>query len=190
MENSPPLSPAGDQPGIEALSALYEKLLRVLAYGACAVLFAMMMMICADVLLRNVPLIPGVQGLPWSNELTENMLYLITVMAAPWLLRQGQHIRVDIVLRVLPKYVAWCCEWVADTLAFACCAVMMYYGARAAFASFSSGALTIKTLITPEWWFLVPMPVAFLLLAIEVLFRIRRLWLGERAPRDDAVSAS
>ncbi len=31
---------------------------------------------------------------------------------------------------------------------------------------------------------------AFALLGIEVLFRMRRLYLGERAPRDDAVSAS
>ena len=50
--------------------------------------------------------------------------------------------------------------------------------------------MTIKTLVTPEWWFLAPLPVAFLLLAVEVLFRVRRLWLGPRAPREDAVSAS
>ena len=30
------------------------------------------------------------------------MLYLITLLTAPWLLRQGQHIRVDIVLRLVP----------------------------------------------------------------------------------------
>ena len=175
---------------MERLSELYGRLLQALAYGACGVLFAMMIMICADVLLRNVPLVPGVQGLPWSNELTENMLYMITMLAAPWLLRQGQHIRVDIVLRVLPRHAAWYCEWVADVLAFVCCAALMVYGARAALASHASGALTIKTLITPEWWFLAPLPIAFLLLAIEVLFRMRRLWLGERAPRDDAVSAA
>ena len=34
------------------------------------------------------------------------------------------------------------------------------------------------------------LPAAFALLAVEVLFRMRRLWLGERAPRDDSVSAS
>ena len=32
------------------------------------------------------------------------------------------------------------------------------------------------------------LPVAFLLLTMEMLFRMRRLWLAERAPRDDAVS--
>lgn len=175
---------------MQRLSDLYGKLLQGLAYCACAVLFAMMLMICADVLLRNVALVPDVNGLPWSNEITENMLYLITMLAAPYLLRQGQHIRVDIVLRMLPKRVAWYCEWACDALAFGCCAAMMLYGTQAMLASRASGALTIKTLVTPEWWMLAPLPASFLLLAIEVIFRMRRLWLGTRAPRDDAVSAA
>jgi hypothetical protein len=37
---------------------------------------------------------------------------------------------------------------------------------------------------------LAPLPVAFLLLAIEFLFRMRRLARAKRAPRTDAVSAS
>lgn len=175
---------------MDRLSALYGGLLAALAYCACAVLFAMMLMICADVLLRNVPLIRGLPGLSWSNELSENMLYLITMLSAPWLMRKGQHIRVDIVLRILPGHVAWYCEWVVDALALACCGAMMVYGMRATLASLDSGSLTIKTLVTPEWWMLAPLPVAFALLGIEVLFRMRRLYLGERAPRDDAVSAS
>ena len=49
---------------------------------------------------------------------------------------------------------------------------------------------TVKTLALPEWWLLWPMPVAFVLLSVEFVFRIRRLALSERQPRDDAVSAS
>ena len=42
----------------------------------------------------------------------------------------------------------------------------------------------------PEWWSLAPLPVCFVLLAIEFVFRMRRLQRGERGPRDDAVSAA
>jgi TRAP-type C4-dicarboxylate transport system permease small subunit len=148
----------------------------------------MTLMICADVLLRNVRLIPGVAGLEWSTEISEAMLYLVTMLTAPWLLRRGQHIRVDIVLRAVPKRVGWVFEWVVDALGLACCLVIAYYGARAALASFHAGALSIKTLVTPEWWLLSVLPVAFLALSLEMLFRMRRLALAERAPRDDAVS--
>ena len=175
---------------MERIDRVWGRLLEAFALGACALIGAMTLMICADVLLRNLPLIPGVQGLAWSNEMSETGLYLVTMLAAPWLLRQGQHIRVDIVLRVIPKGLGWACEWLSDAIAFACCVAMVVYGARATWESYSQGAIVIKTLVLPEWWTLAPLPVAFALLAVEVLFRMRRLALGPRAPRDDAVSAT
>ena len=170
---------------MERLEAAYGKLLEAFALVACALVFAMTLMICADVLLR---LIPGVYGLAWSNEVSEAMLYLVTMLTAPWLLRQGQHIRVDIVLRAVPPRLGWYFEWIADSLGLVCCVTICWFGVHATYASYSSGSLSVKTLITPEWWILAPLPVAFLLLAIEMGFRMRRLHLGERAPRDDAVS--
>mgnify|MGYP001245834922 FL=1 len=172
----------------ERAAVVFGRLLQALALLGCAVIFLMTLMICADVLLRNVRLVPGVYGIAWANEVSEAMLYLVTMLTAPWLLRQGQHIRVDIVLRAVPPRLGWYFEWTADALGLACCLVISWYGARATFASFNAGSMSIKTLITPEWWLLAPLPVAFLLLAIEMGFRMRRLHLGERAPRDDAVS--
>lgn len=175
---------------MERRSAQFGKLLEVLAAIGCALVFLMMLVICADVLLRNVALLPSMRGLGWANDLTEAALYLTTMLAAPWLLRRGQHIRVDIVLRAIPKRPAWYCEWVADLVALACCLVMVIYGTRMAWASFKSGAMTIKTLVTSEWWLLAPLPLTFTLLSIEMLFRMRRLLLAERGPREDAVSAA
>ena len=173
---------------MERLEAAYGRVLEAFALAACALVLGMTLMICADVLLRNVRIIPGVAGLEWSNEISEGALYLVTMLTAPWLLRRGQHIRVDIVLRIVPKQVGWIFEWVVDVLGLACCLFIAYYGARAALASFNAGSVSIKTLVTPEWWLLSALPVAFLALSVEMLFRMRRLALGPRAPRDDAVS--
>lgn len=174
---------------MEALSQWYGKLLSALALVACAMLFFMTLMICGDVLLRNTSIVPGLRNIAWSNEVSEGALYLVTMLTAPWLLRQGRHIRVDVLLRIVPRKLGWYCEWASDFFAFACCLVMTFYGWRAAAASWKAGAMSVKTLVMPEWWLLATLPVAFLLLAIEMLFRMRRLHLGERAPRDDAVSA-
>ncbi|MBV8032148.1 MAG: TRAP transporter small permease [Betaproteobacteria bacterium] len=148
----------------------------------------MTLMICGDVLLRNVRIVPGVASLEWSTEISEAMLYMVTMLTAPWLLRRGQHIRVDIVLRAVPAGLGWVFEWTADVLGCACCLTMAYFGARAAYASHASGAMSIKTLVTPEWWLLSLLPLAFLALSLEMAFRLRRLHLGPREPRDDAVS--
>ena len=173
---------------MDRLEAAYGRLLEAFALAACALVFGMTLMICADVLLRNVRIVPGVAGLAWSNEVSEAMLYLVTMLAAPWLLRRGQHIRVDIVLRAVPKQVGWIFEWMVDIMGLACCLIIAWYSARAAAASFKAGSMSIKTLVTPEWWLLSVLPLAFLALSLEMLFRMRRLALGEHAPRDDAVS--
>ena len=173
---------------MQRLEKAYGRLLEAFALVACALVLGMTLMICADVLLRNVRFVPGVAGLAWSNEISEAMLYLVTMLTAPWLLRRGQHIRVDILLRAVPNRVGWMFEWITDTVGLACCLVIAFYGARAALASYKAGSMSIKTLITPEWWLLSVLPVAFLALSLEMLFRMRRLALAERAPRDDAVS--
>ena len=175
---------------MERFDRAWGKVLEAFALGACALIGLLTLMICADVLLRNMPLIPGVDGLAWSNELSETGLYLITMLAAPWLLREGRHIRIDILVRAIPRKAGWICEWVSDAIAFACCVTVVFYGARATWESISQNSITIKTLVMPEWWTLAPLPAAFALLGIEVLFRVRRLALGPRAPRDDAVTAS
>ena len=172
---------------METVERTYGRLLEVFAALACMLVLGMTLMICADVLLRNVRVFP-VAGLEWANEISEAMLFLVTLLTAPWLLRRGQHIRVDIVLRAVPPRVGWLFEWAVDVLAFGCCAVIAWYSARAAYASYAAGSLSIKTLVTPEWWLLSALPIAFTCLTVEMLFRMRRLWLAERAPRDDAVS--
>jgi len=173
---------------VDRLSDAYGALLSRLALLGCFVLMAMMMVIVIDVFLRNFPGSP--QGIAWSNEVSELMLYLITMCVAPWLLRQGQHIRVDIVLRAIPPRLAWAMEWIGDVLGLACCIVIARYGARAAWDSYTSNALSIKTLVTPEWWSLAPLPVVFTLLGIEMVFRMIRLHRGPRGPRADAVSSA
>ena len=153
---------------------------------ASAMVLIMTLLIGADVGLRNA----GLGGVAWSNEASEYMLYLITLLSAPWLLRQGKHIRIDIVLRALPPRVGWALEWVGDLLGLLCSLYFVWYGIKVLVASYLAGSISIKTLIIPEWWLLAPMPLAFIAVSIEFVFRMHRLAKAERAPRSDAVSAS
>ena len=155
-------------------------------YVAMLLVLAMTLMIGADVALRNI----ASGGIAWSNEVSEYILYLVTLLSAPYLLRRGQHIRVDILLRALPARVAYAMEWIADAAGLVCALYFVWYGFRVAMQSFSAGAITMKTLILPEWWMLAVMPLALLLVAIEFLFRMHRLAAMPVGPRDEAVSAS
>ena len=106
------------------LSSWYERLLDTLMLAACLLLLVMTVMIGADVVSRNV----GAGGVAVSNEFSEDILNLMTLLAAPWLLPSGQHIRVDIILRVLPVRVAWLLEWLGDIVGLLCCLYFVWYG--------------------------------------------------------------
>ena len=171
---------------MERLSGWYGCVLDSLMLVACLLLLGMAVMIGADVVSRNL----GAGGVAVSNEFSEDILYLMTLLAAPWLLRQGQHIRVDVVLRALPTRVAWMLEWVGDIVGLLCCGYFVWYGTLITAASYAAGSVNIKTLITPEWWTLAPLPVGFVLLGIEFIFRMHRLFVAEIGLRDEAVSAA
>jgi TRAP-type transport system small permease protein len=168
------------------LSAAFGRLFSALAIAAALILLGMVVIVTADIVLRNTI---G-NGIVWANEVSEYSLYLMTLLTAPWLLRRGQHVRLDIILTLVPARVAWLMEAVGDLLGFAVCIVLVRYGFAMTYDSWRLGAITIKNLVFPEWWLLAPLPATFALLAVEFLFRFDRLLKGERARRIEATSVS
>jgi TRAP-type C4-dicarboxylate transport system permease small subunit len=168
------------------LSNAFGKLLNALAVAAALTLLAMVVMVTADILLRNLTR----TGFAWSNEVSEYALYVITLLTAPWLLRRGQHVRVDLVLTFVPVRVAWLMEAAGDVIGFAVCLVMMRYGFKMSIDSAVLGSITIKNLVFPEWWLLWPLPVCFALLAAEFVFRFDRLIHSEPGRRVEATSVA
>jgi TRAP-type C4-dicarboxylate transport system permease small subunit len=163
-------------------SNLFGKLLNALAVAAALTLLAMVVMVTADILLRNLTR----TGFAWSNEVSEYALYVITLLTAPWLLRCGQHVRVDLVLTLVPVRVAWLMEAAGDVIGFAVCLIMMRYGFKMTIDSAVLNSITIKNLVFPEWWLLWPLPVCFALLAAEFAFRFDRLIHSEPGRRVEA----
>jgi TRAP-type C4-dicarboxylate transport system permease small subunit len=166
------------------LSRAFGRLLNALAALAALILLATVIMVTADILLRNIT---GA-GFPWANEVSEYALYVMTLLTAPWLLRRGQHVRIDLVLTLVPVRVAWLMEALSDVVGFVVCLVMMRYGLKMTIDSAALGSITIKNLVFPEWWLLWPLPACFALLAFEFAFRFDRLMRSEPGRRVEATS--
>jgi TRAP-type C4-dicarboxylate transport system permease small subunit len=171
---------------LRRISAALGRLYDALAGVAALLLLAMVAVVTADIVLRNF----GRNGFSWADEVSEYVLYLITLCTAPWLLRRGQHVRIDIILTIVPRPVAWAMEAIADVIGLAVCLVLVRYGVAMALDSWRIGAITIKNLVFPEWWLLAPLPVCFVLLAAEFVMRLHRLLSGERSRRIEATSVS
>lgn len=167
------------------LSAAFGRFFDGLAILAALTLFGMVILVTADILLRNI----AVRGFVWANEVSEYALYMMTLLTGPWLLRRGQHVRLDLVLTAVPRRAAWLMEAVGDVLGFVVCLAMVYFGSLMTIEAWRLGSITIKNLVFPEWWLLAPMPAAFILLAIEFVFRFHRV-LIVRDRREEATSVA
>jgi TRAP-type transport system small permease protein len=166
------------------LSSHFARLFDALATIAALLLLAMVVLVTADIVLRNTARV----GFPWANEVTEYALYLTTLLTAPWLLRRGQHVRIDMMLVVVPPRLAWLMEAAADILGLAASLLLVWYGTIMTVQSARLGSITIKNLVFPEWWLLAPLPVCFALVAIEFVFRFHRLLAAPRTRRLEATS--
>ncbi|MCL4182602.1 MAG: TRAP transporter small permease [Burkholderiaceae bacterium] len=171
---------------LDRIDAAWGAVLAALALLACVLVAVMVIVICADVVVRNARL----GNLPWANEVAEYTLYLSTFLAAPWLLRQGAHVRMDMVLKLLPTTAGWTLELVADVIAALTCATLTVASANAAAASARQGSLVFKIFVFPEWWLIAPASLMFGALTIECLLRLRRQWHGPRGVREEATSVA
>jgi TRAP-type C4-dicarboxylate transport system permease small subunit len=103
------------------------------------------------------------------------MLYAITFLGAPWVLRENGHIAIELVVERLPARARAAARFASDGLGALVCAVLAYYAGRAFWRSYSSGNLVYETFVFPEWYLYWLAPLVFLLL---LLLFLRRLWRG------------
>lgn len=145
------------------MSRAYRLLVQAMAWTAAALLGATALAVTADVIARNV----GWGAFPWVLEASEYALPLATFFVAPWLLVRNEHVRLDMLLHILPRPMARLIDGAANVLGFAVSAVLVVYGFRTLGNSAQQGAMVVKSLVFPEWWLYVPVPLCFLLLALE-----------------------
>jgi TRAP-type C4-dicarboxylate transport system permease small subunit len=150
------------------IAGAYVRLLHACALVAAVLLGLTALLVTGDVVARNV----GLGTLPWILEVSEYVLPLATFLVAPWLLRNGQHVRLDALLTALPRGLGRALDRLADAIGLGVCAVFVVYGAKAVASSAQQGSLVIKSVVFPEWWLYAPVPVAFALLAVEFVRRL------------------
>ena len=166
---------------MHALTRAYDRITEACGAIAGGLVLLITLIITADVLLRNFlrDTIPG------DIELSEYSMLFITAFSAPWILNRGQHIRIDVILKMLPARTAWVCEIVCDLIGIALSALLTVYGVRVAITSFNSGTKLVKEFIIPEWWILTPLPCMFFLLALGFVIRLHKVANGPRMARQD-----
>lgn len=153
-----------------AYERFHAALMRACGAVAAAVVAVITLLVCFDVVGRNL----GLKSLPWVNEITEYGLPLATLAAAPWLMWRNQHVRLDLLGMVLSPGAQRRVDRLSALLGLIVSLVITWYAVRALLDSKGAGSIVLKSLVFPEWWLFIPMPIGFGLLALECARRLFR----------------
>lgn len=140
-------------------------LIDALALIAGVSLCVLTAIICLDVASRNLRLF----ATPWTLDVAEYLLYGITFLGAPWVLREGGHISIDIVVDRLEPRARRRTAYLTHAIGAVVCAVLLYYASRVWWRSFWDGTLVHETFVFPEWYLLSMAPPIFLILLLVFL---------------------
>jgi TRAP-type C4-dicarboxylate transport system permease small subunit len=148
---------------MRAVAALHRRLIALLAVLAGVLLGLMMLAIVGDVALRNL----GFQPPGHTLALTEYGLLYITMLAAPWLVREKGHVHIELVTAAAgPRARLWLTR-LAHLLCIVTCAVIFYYGLEVTIAHYQRHALDVRSFDLPRWLLSASLPLSFGLMAIE-----------------------
>ena len=149
----------------------FDVLIDALAIVAGALIVLLTALVVVDVAARSL----RVFTLPWSLEATEYMLYAVTFLGAPWVLRERGHIAIELVVERLPARGRAFVERLAECAGAAVCAVLFFYACRVVWQSYASGIMVQKSFSFPEWVAYAGIPPVML-----ILLGIYLRWLAAR----------
>lgn len=159
----------------------FDLLIDAMALAAAALVVLLTLLVLCDIGARYLRLFT----LTWALEASEYMLYAITFLGAPWVLREEGHIAIELVVERLPEQRRASVRRATDAFGAAVCALLAYYACRVAWASYQSGIMVRKSFAFPEWYVfaLVP-PVMLVLLGVYLRWLLAPPRSRGPAPRE------
>ena len=155
---------------MRAISKAHAALIAMLGLSAGVALASLAVLITIDVTIRNL----GVGNFPWLLEVSEYVLFGATFLAAPWVLRENAHVRVDLLLTAVPKPAGRLLAAFADILGLVISGVVTWYALRVTAEALHRGDLIFKELVVPEWPFFLVVVVSGGLLIAEFALRLAK----------------
>lgn len=150
------------------LIAAHDALLRWLGVLSAVGLLLLPVIVTVDIVLRNV----SGHSLTWQADVCEYILFVSAMLAAPWLLHLGLHVRIDILPGLLGTVAARRLEIGINLLMLGICAVLIFHGTSALLNAWQFKAMLYKAVPVPVWPFPALFVGSFCLIAVELVIQI------------------
>lgn len=150
------------------LVRIYLLIINFLAAIAIAMLAVLVLLIGGEAITRtlHLPFLPGVV------ELSEYALFMMAMLAAPWLLHHNGHLAVNVVVDLLPQKLRSTTALLTWVLGLCAASVTFWIGVRLFMQSYTSGQLIFRDLIIQDWLLQWQVPLVMALISVEFFGRI------------------
>lgn len=146
-----------------AFIRFHDRIVNLLAAISGFMLVWLMIAIVASVLTRNM----GLQPPGWLFASTEYAMFYLTLLGAPWLVRERGHVFVEVLINLLPPGAMVFCS---KSVVFLC-AIMSYIlawkGLELVIFNIQNSDYDVRLYFIPMWIFNIAYPVSFFLMGVE-----------------------
>lgn len=141
----------------------YVWLLNGMALLAGIMLVWLMVAVVLSVVIRNL----GLQPSAWFFLSTEYAMFYLTLLGAPWLVRQKGHVHIELLTSILPPAIL---NVVSRAVALVCVLVSLilaWKGLDLLLLNIARNDYDVRAFFVPKWILTIVFPVSFTLMAVE-----------------------
>lgn len=142
---------------------LWDRFVDLMALVAAAMLIWLMVSVVTSVVMRNI----GIQPFAWLFTSSEYAILYMTMLGAPWLVRERGHVHIELVTAALPDGVR---RIVSRAVALACvvvCVILAWQGWELFAKNWTRNDYDVRAYYFPKWILTITFPVAFAMMAVE-----------------------
>lgn len=141
----------------------FDRIIDLMAFLAGALLVGAVLIVCFEIWMRYFARKPQV----WTVEVCEYILFAIAFLGAPWLLKKGGHVSIDIVAAQMGPKTQIYLGLFSKAMGVLISAIVCGFSMGTSWDSYVSGVVVIKTLSIPKYYFLMLIALGYFLLLIE-----------------------
>ncbi len=148
---------------MEMIGRLYRGVLYAMAGIAGAMLVWLMVSVVTSVTMRNL----GLQPFAWLFTSSEYAILYMTMLGAPWLVREKGHVHIELVTAALPAPARRMVSRLVAVTCVAVCAMLAWKGGELMMTNIARNDLDVRAYYFPKWILTAAFPISFGLMAVE-----------------------
>jgi TRAP-type C4-dicarboxylate transport system, small permease component len=142
---------------------IYSRLVDMMAMLAGLALVWLMVSVVLSVAMRNL----GLQPFAWLFTSAEYGVFYMTMLGAPWLVREKGHVHIELLTAALPETIRNVVSRFIALLCVAVSLVLAWYGLELLLTNIARNDFDVRAYFYPRWLLTIMFPISFLVMAIE-----------------------